>query len=635
MDVTTKIGTLVRGRFDPGETVRARIVPTSAHDGREEPAGVGLCLSGGGSRAMTAGLGQLRALHHLKFDGEPLLSRVAAISTVSGGSWLGVPWTFLPTSVSDEDFLGGYVGDPARLVYEPRAGHSQAETLDEIGAHNPGANLGEDFSIADMLIDVVALRFVHRTPYNMMWQILMGRRLLEPYGLYEADDHAEPTSMFTADEATRERYIVDPNPEFADRTINLCHPGRPELICNTALFVDTPASQFEFLAPVQITPTRAGVISSPSDVTAAKAPVGGGTVSAFAFGSALDHLDGDAVRVLQERQLALADIVGMSSAAFAEFVQDFDAAPLAEIKREHRKELRRRMRVERSLGEHPRRLGLLTRLLDDIKAFVMHFVLRRLDPKQFVPRYRYWPVRDATPNPGVAESLFADGGSLENTGIASMLTRPNIGHVVACVNSPDKLEQVSLGIIDVTEHGKVTEVPGTGVKVSSELPFLFGYRAHNHNVGYVKFGNTPDDDLGSDLMFKNNQVFESEDFKNLLVGLAEASSSAGNDDLSTHPAIFRQQLTTVENPWFGVSGGRCVTVVWVYLNDSSRWRGQVSDEVERVVEATVKFPNYSTEHTELSVTEVNLLSHFTAWSVANDGNCDTFIELFREAASSK
>src|SRR5882724_5305964 len=82
------------------------------------PGNVGVCLSGGGSRALTAGMGQLQALKHLG-----LLDKVRALSTVSGGSWLGVPFEFLPADgVSDDAYLGPYTPDPGTLTKEQITG---------------------------------------------------------------------------------------------------------------------------------------------------------------------------------------------------------------------------------------------------------------------------------------------------------------------------------------------------------------------------------------------------------------------------------------------------------------------------------------------------------------------------------
>ncbi len=53
-----------------------------------------------------------RALQYLN-----LLSQAKAISTVSGGSWLGVPFEYLPAGGPvDSAFLGTYVANPGSLT---------------------------------------------------------------------------------------------------------------------------------------------------------------------------------------------------------------------------------------------------------------------------------------------------------------------------------------------------------------------------------------------------------------------------------------------------------------------------------------------------------------------------------------
>src|SRR5262245_47101129 len=130
---------------------QARLFPTDRAPLRIEelrpkshptPGNVGVCLSGGGSRALSAGMGQLRALAHLRANGRSLLSQVKALSAVSGGAWLSVPYVYLRGEVSDERFLGGYVADPARLVpSRDEAGPAEpgsAEVLGEIAEGNIG-----------------------------------------------------------------------------------------------------------------------------------------------------------------------------------------------------------------------------------------------------------------------------------------------------------------------------------------------------------------------------------------------------------------------------------------------------------------------------------------------------------------
>jgi len=67
---------------------------------------VGVCFSGGGSRALTCALGQMMGLRQLRdTGGKPLLDRVRYISSVSGGSWASVLYTFLPEKIADEQFF--------------------------------------------------------------------------------------------------------------------------------------------------------------------------------------------------------------------------------------------------------------------------------------------------------------------------------------------------------------------------------------------------------------------------------------------------------------------------------------------------------------------------------------------------
>jgi hypothetical protein len=369
--------------------LKATISATAASPGEPELTGVGLCLSGGGSRALTAGLGQMRGLHQLQANGRSLLSQVSAVSTVSGGSWLGVPWVYLPPEISDEDYLNGYVSDPGRLVLHATDGHSLAETLDQLPDHNPGHNIGKDFSIAHMVWEMIALKIAHDTPWDLMWQIIIAQRMLGPYGLYESGDKAEPTSLFSSDQTTLEDHVLGPNPSLAKETAHLVRPGRPYLICNSAMFVTEPKSEFEFLAPVQATPLSTGIVGTPTGHDANGRLVGGGSVSSFAFDSALSAISGEEVTVEQSRPLSLTDIVGISSAAFAEKVQNYlesvqdDAPGVHAEMQKNREELLLRLKKHSPKKHH----SIFDRVFDSLKAHVVDEVLKELSPKDLVPHY--------------------------------------------------------------------------------------------------------------------------------------------------------------------------------------------------------------------------------------------------------
>ena len=123
------------------ELSTAKFVP------RRTPGNVAVCLSGGGSRSLAAGIGQLQALEALKANGSSLLSQVRVISTVSGGGWVGIPFIYLAANNSDDDYLGNYV-DPSRLTL------GQLELLKP---SNIGHQITSDFSIVDLAVEAVYL----------------------------------------------------------------------------------------------------------------------------------------------------------------------------------------------------------------------------------------------------------------------------------------------------------------------------------------------------------------------------------------------------------------------------------------------------------------------------------------------
>src|SRR5262249_15181146 len=107
------------------------------------PGNVGVCLSGGGSRALTAGMGQLQALAYLTANGAPLLGQVKALSTVSGGSWLGVPFEFLrPWGPADSAYLG---------VFNPNQSNLTIDQLESLPAGSAGVPLTTDFFLPELM----------------------------------------------------------------------------------------------------------------------------------------------------------------------------------------------------------------------------------------------------------------------------------------------------------------------------------------------------------------------------------------------------------------------------------------------------------------------------------------------------
>jgi hypothetical protein len=121
---------------------------------------LGFCFSGGGSRALAATLGQLQPLELITKNGVSLLNQARAMSTVSGGSWTGVPFVYL-ANPTDEQFLGTYT-PPAQLS------SSGIKTLSSSLAQQ----ITSHFSIPALAVKALFL-YHAGVPTDMLWQTLI------------------------------------------------------------------------------------------------------------------------------------------------------------------------------------------------------------------------------------------------------------------------------------------------------------------------------------------------------------------------------------------------------------------------------------------------------------------------------
>jgi hypothetical protein len=243
------------------------------------------------------------------------------------------------------------------------------------------------------------------------------------------------------------------------------------------------------------------------------------------------------------------------------------------------------------------------------------------------PAYYYWSVAHPSSVGQRQPTHFADGGSLENTGINGMLAYSDIDSLIAFVNSEVPMALGEYGIAD--GNGKF--IPGTNIVVDECIPPLFGYQPYESgqidhlNKGYVLYGAS-----GTDYpMYANNQVFPSTSFQTFLQQIWKNSGSGTNQS----PAIYAQPLAVQRNDWFGITGNRTVTVVWCYLSMVTAWQDQFQNNpaVAALVASAVSqmgFPHYKTIDTRLSATDVNLLSALTAWCVVNGDQANVFSGLF-------
>lgn len=581
----------------------------------ETPGNVAVCISGGGSRSFAAGIGQLQALEAVQANGASLLSQVRAIVTVSGGGWIGIPFTFLPGSVSDAALLGSYTS-PENLSYA---------TIGDLPPQGIAQYITEAFSISSLAVQAVILAN-DGVPDSILWQVLMGETFLQPYGLYKyVQGSGEPTTLFSYDSASLSTYVTGPNPDLSSETASLvaqvAGQQRPYLISLSGLSVSVSGQSEQLLAPVQSTPFAAGVFSTPPGATDANGrAVGGGAVSSFAFNSAPTSTSGDLIEVSQSRQWSLMDMLGTSSAAFAQdlikqirtyaaFPPKFAAAlsihgpnAVKKLARDPAHQALLQAELNTSINELRSPAGLLKAAPGLYQTATKLSILESI-----IPSYQYWSVVNPPLGETVAPTHFTDGGSLENSGVATALSYEDIDTVIAFLNTSTVLSQSWL-------HPEY-------VVLDDCVPPLFGYQPYHSFKGYQTYANNKD---YKDPDYQFNQVFSSSDFAALQQGLWNASQTGG-------PAVFAQTLTTVANSWFGVQAGKQVTVLWVYLNYSPNWYDVLNEDLHFTVDweyETNSFPNYSTLSTELSATQINLLSNLTAWVLQESSSASAFTSLF-------
>lgn len=558
-----------------------------------------VCFSGGGSRSLTCTLGQLSALSTLDDPlnkGQKLISRVACVSAVSGGSWASVPYTFLPSTlagkpVSDSDFL--ISPQPPSLLVKGAATTPGAANVSYLAPHCLGNIPGQfdDESIAAFALWWIKLRLFNQVPWSWFWIVAVGHFILQDYELYDAHYKAgvQPTKSFSQSADYVTKNILPLNSALSTGNFYYPRAGRPDLIVNYNMMEDIAGAP---QVPVQATTTRAGCPGQSPDGLIQ----GGGVCETFGFGSTL--LSGGSPQgpasVTLNRFYSLCDVTGCSSAFFAQWLQSHLGAYL-----------------DKALGEAesaPTKFGFqaiegalakseLGRLRAELKAL-------EDQPLGIVPQYDYWPLSQVgTVSPVTQNYGFADGGAFENTGLMGLLARTT-GNIKAIVfvNTSTPLS------IDAN---------GTLI-VDDQLSLLFGYQAYKNGT-YPSFGGMkPSQPMSYVQLFADQFA----DLRNQLAN----NSCDGQKTPGNGVAWARQTLTTVANPVANVAAGRTVDVLWVYNNRVNAWQDALTDSgLQSDLKAgqgsspsgsLANFPNYGTIDLHLDAEAVNMLAQLSAWNVA-------------------
>jgi hypothetical protein len=586
---------------------QANIFPQS---GDAEAAGPGLavCFSGGGSRALSCALGQLSGLRSIVSPRDPqksVLDLIPYVSSVSGGSWASVLYTFLPTSISDDEFLVKVV-PPDKLVKNAPS----FETSENVCymAPNCMGNAPGQFNAKAIAHVVYTLfewgLFLSAEKASWWWIAAVGELILKPFGLYDATyvqgvNYIEPSTFFSLSGKYVQDAITRNNPTLTpDQFYPTRRPYR--LFVNFNVMQDyTVAATAQI--PVQATPTATSVPGKSPDGSI----VGGGSVESFGFTSTLvgpGDSPGQFATVAQPRRYSLCDVTGCSSAFYADVLLEYIDNYLADQLYD---EIVAYL-VKKGLSPGTAQL-LANLIIGVLKTFAND------EAGHTIPKYNFWPVNATQQNPPPNTTYgFSDGGNFDNTGILGVLAQTATDRIISFVNSQEP----------ISVYGSSNPPL---VQVSGQIALLFGYKYKPVNGVFQSYGGmSPKEPMSYVQVFSDAEG----EFASLRQGLYEASCGGPNNPsgLGDHVAAFQQTLTTVDNPVANIKGGRKVTVLWVHNNRVDDWQHQITDpgiksdlgdgQGPQHFGPLANFPNYDTvKQLWLGPESVNMLAQLSAWNV--------------------
>ena len=538
----------------------------------------GVCFSGGGTRALSAAMGQLRALTKLK-----LIGQIDYISCVSGGSWAGSLYTYYNTGPTggDAQFLGPVV-EPQNIATGDSPG--------QLGYIDPYC-LGWT---ATRNIVLAFLETYRKYPKHEIWEKLVGGVYLSKFGLFPTGPSgltgysgvSNPPGYFTLTGAT-EHTIKQRNPPLTGDHFNLVRRGddgvtrRPYLIVNACLEGIAEKLGSENLVTFQYTPLYSGsplakTVSYPAaskadgpsvpDDPDARADttllVGGGFIESFAFGgrapSRPASKDNYVTGPAPPEPFDLASAVGTSSSAFANAI-----AGLGEI---------------------------------------------------VAPEEDYFPITGAG-GQTTTKMTFGDGGLLENNGMLALLQR-QVKKLVVFVNTG----------WPVNTSYDPSNPPNTGEvhDIDYSVPPLFGYPYKSVNEG---------------IYMLHNQVFCQKEWAPFVKELQNIKKQPNNQPLILHKKLevlrndwwgirgsdrveYCQQGKTGPDSWQ-------VEILWVFLDKVGAWETQLGKGIQDLINEGAQgpfpeFPNYATigenpaDIVQLTFEQVNLLADLTCWCVTSN-----------------
>jgi len=602
------------------------------HNSDNTKANLGFCFSGGGSRALTCAWGQMLGLKTLN-----LLNKARYISSVSGGTWASSIYHFLPDNIRDDDLFGAY-HPPEELFLENGDNRFNVNNLDQYSLGQAPAGMG-----IDKLLEaaVIFLLFHSSSDYKWLWAFIVGKFILEPFGLRaEGKEKWSSSKYFSLSENYAENNFPSNAPDIND--FFFLRSGRPFPIMNNNIMEKTEIKEKDssniVQLPNQVTPVSSGARGRTPD----SAIIGGGSVESYGSNSTLDQSSANEspVNISISQAYSLIDIVSTSSAFFAAAIADLVKTNFQDSEKKEKliNKISENLNTEHKknlITMAEKELLLNLSLPEFIETKLEKIIVNKLSLDNIIPTYNYWPVGKQSSN---QEMGYTDGGTLDNTGVLGMLAQTD--------TEENNMEPISLVVFD-NSSTPLKKAENGNIIAADQIAPLFGIDFNTEDGTYKPFTESQKDPGSSEFkavslitVFDNSPDSDNKTpFTSLVNGLYAACCGAGpgekpdDEKVNTDPAFHQMELKTVQNSLANISAGRKVNLFYVQNSKILNWQNRIGDpslkdEIAKGQKRSIgpfadfkNFPYYSTSFKiGLEAKESNTLSQMWAWAVCDDAS---------------
>ncbi|RLL50652.1 hypothetical protein D8Y20_11490 [Mariprofundus sp. EBB-1] len=598
---------------------------------------VAICFSGGGTRSASASVGQMRALHRLKLN-----EQVRYISCISGGAWFAIPYTFLPTGISDDHFLGHYF-PPEECTIE----NFNQESIPSIFTKQC---IAESEVLTAETFELIYGRTGKTPEKDETYGKMIREAMLEPVGLGH-----EIQRFVTLSDETRDA-ILNNNDNLTVNDFDVVrNEDRPFLIAGSCLmnkkhmnpwrslghnmfnneklatpfltkfnnegvedFTSFPFYLFEF-TPMYVGSYRHYV----GDETNGGISIGGGYIEPVGFDAEpKGPIDANNMITVKHKdeynRLSLQDYMASSGAAPAYHALFITLMLNRLLIFKRAASLLRKLFPQKTLpikplnpskGSGKMLLTLMTRglpewsgnisrvILKDLKIssdtshHLLKMAIKMIKPMLAVfPRYQHWSFEHVK-KPASTEQSFGDGGYLDNYGIIPVVRR-KVKNLVIFMNT-----NVPLYVDKVKEENIYKNI----LEIDAGIRMLFGEekgRIKLDDSGRRVWEMNDVDQIPSLWAQGKNHIFDNttEDndeycnFSDTVNGLLEAQATGG-------AVTFEGKYRVIDNEFHGIKGGWDVNILWIYNSMCNKWRERLPVETKALLDYRSdmrNFPHFST-----------------------------------------